>query len=877
MAFLAVIGLLLIGMPTVAIPAAETFGASEVAFSVVAGDATAQADGTVTIPLTFSHTAGYGLTAGSVYVTYDPDALTPLPPCDEQGLVDWELAAGEAMQNALCQVADEQVGLLKVSFVTAAYIPVTSGTLMELTFSVHTQQAGSYRVDVAVGDDVTAIRLADHAAVALSGTAVDGQVAVLGSTWLLGDVNASDQVNTTDARWVLQYAVDKIDVEQLDLLAADVDGNGRVNTTDARWILQYAAEKVDRFPAAGTTPSNGATAETTTTTGEATVTTTSGTAVTTTRETMITTTTTTTGTTGLTTGSTTRSTYPTFVDNSPDPAVGNYYVGHGFVDPDAVGDKENAEEQNVFKKFLLCKEDNETLPYSISLYISRSQKAVTALVPAGIDLTDLVPRFTYDGTVTLYGREIRSGVDALDFSKKFQLVLTAPDGRQNTLVVKVIPLSTGLPSFAMTTEDMSQVDSKQEYKNASFYLGGGDPETCFYANDETIFVTGQAKGRGNTSWGQEKKSYTIKFDTKQTLLDMDRSKDWVLVAGHEDFTLLRNVIGQHLGELAEVSFTLKARPVDLWYNGQYWGTYSLAQKIEIEGSRVDITEYAPGCGTGNTGFLLEFDGHVAEGDFERYRDEYRLSLGDGYEVYYNPNTDELFFPVPNIGKWLTIKKPSYTKYLLQDTDQIRYIYDYIKDTTVALKEGTYEDICRYIDVESFANWYIVEELMNNTDSSMHSSVYMTLDVGGKLKMGPVWDFDRSSGGNTWTEAQSVATAHLSINDLLCEHSEAWFGYCLYQHDEGRAVLKAQWAKFYQATAGLGATIDEWYALVEPSAALNFTKWHVLGARDDGTRNATIGNYTEEEETTVTYEGQVSNFKNFLLRRRAAMNAYINSL
>jgi len=73
---------------------------------------------------------------------------------------------------------------------------------------------------------------------------------VIPATGLLGDVDGNGAVNSTDARLTLQYAVQKIDGEGLELGAADVDGSGAVNSTDARLILQYAVQKIDKLPAA---------------------------------------------------------------------------------------------------------------------------------------------------------------------------------------------------------------------------------------------------------------------------------------------------------------------------------------------------------------------------------------------------------------------------------------------------------------------------------------------------------------------------------------------------------------------------------------------------------------------------------------------------
>ncbi len=63
-----------------------------------------------------------------------------------------------------------------------------------------------------------------------------------------GDVDGSKKVDSTDARLTLQYSVQKIAANKLDLTLADVDGNGEVNSTDARLILQYSVQKITVFP-----------------------------------------------------------------------------------------------------------------------------------------------------------------------------------------------------------------------------------------------------------------------------------------------------------------------------------------------------------------------------------------------------------------------------------------------------------------------------------------------------------------------------------------------------------------------------------------------------------------------------------------------------
>lgn len=78
---------------------------------------------------------------------------------------------------------------------------------------------------------------------------IDAQNALVLRTEMLGDVNGDGKVNTSDARYILQYAAEKIDETALNLSAADVNADDKVNTSDARYILQLAAEKIDKLPA----------------------------------------------------------------------------------------------------------------------------------------------------------------------------------------------------------------------------------------------------------------------------------------------------------------------------------------------------------------------------------------------------------------------------------------------------------------------------------------------------------------------------------------------------------------------------------------------------------------------------------------------------
>ncbi|MBE6757117.1 MAG: hypothetical protein E7552_01025 [Ruminococcaceae bacterium] len=629
-----------------------------------------------------------------------------------------------------------------------------------------------------------------------------------------GDVNDDGRVDSTDARLVLQYAVQKIGEDDVDSRTADADGDGKTDSTDARLILQYAVQKIGALPAGDTV---------TVMTGEI-------------------------------KGDTRASSSNTFAPT--DERAGVPLLSLADLTP-----KEAEDGAAEFGYFAFLMRDNEQLPFSFACYDGGD--TLSAMVPAGVDLSAMIPTFRYYGeNVLLDGTRVVSELSVLDLTAPLTLTLVPWEGEARTVTLQVETLDTGLPSVALNTTDHTDIVSKNDYVATTFYLGGGDAV-------EPMLVTSRAKGRGNSTWGHPKKSYTVKLDKKATLLDMSESKDWALVANYEDKSLLRNLAAQYLAEGTEQAWVPKRRPVDLWYNGRYWGTYDLAEKIEIEGDRVDITEYEQGMSMGQSGYLLEFDGHVGEVS-DAQRAEWIRPLGDGYEVFYDPATEELFMQVPYSHKWLTLKDPDYED--LQDhTMHILYIYQQVKKGVEALQSGDYAQITDYFDVRSFSQWYLVEEFMNNTDSAFHSSCYMTLDAGGKFTMGPIWDFDRSSENcHYWNGEEKI--------DFLYDSHSAWF-YMLFAVEECRTILQQEYRTFFrERVETLPAYVESMADTIYASQQYNFERWPIL--------TTVIGAPNGDEEWNAvalsqkdaqTFEAEVARLNAYFARTAAKLDAFITGL
>lgn len=102
----------------------------------------------------------------------------------------------------------------------------------------------------------------------------------------------------------------------------------------------------------------------------------------------------------------------------------------------------------------------------------------------------------------------------------------------------------------------------------------------------------QIKGRGNSTWDYPKKPYQIKLADKCDLLGAGEEPEstWVLLANYCDETLIHNSITYDLAQSLGMTYTPHCEPVDLYYDGEYRGSYLLCEKTEVGDGRVAIDD-----------------------------------------------------------------------------------------------------------------------------------------------------------------------------------------------------------------------------------------------------------------------------------------------
>lgn len=233
------------------------------------------------------------------------------------------------------------------------------------------------------------------------------------------------------------------------------------------------------------------------------------------------------------------------------------------------------------------------------------------------------------------------------------------------------------------------------------------------------------KGRGNTSWYADKKGFNVTFKDAISIAGMPKGKKFSLVSNFQDAAMGRNRILFDLAAEVGVPYSSDSRFIDLYTNGVYQGTYQIFQKIDV-GKNTLVSDFAEDD-------YLDTETNGVKRDFCFLT-----------EIDSSPAADDFHFTVAN-GNNLTMKAPE----LATDNPNYNAVRSYITDKyNTMYSHLTKADANDYIDLDSLAKVYLINELGKNWDSGA-SSFYLTYkpDENGVYKFfaSPVWDYDNSLG------------------------------------------------------------------------------------------------------------------------------------
>ena len=251
-------------------------------------------------------------------------------------------------------------------------------------------------------------------------------------------------------------------------------------------------------------------------------------------------------------------------------------------------------------------------------------------------------------------------------------------------------------------------------------IDGGSKETKYEGNELVVRDSGgvssydevEVKGRGNgTWWGTEKKPYQVKFDEKVDLLGLGRARKWYLITNMYDGAYIRNDVAQYLAGMLGADYGLRGEFVELYIDNEYRGMYYLTRAVEIDKEVVNLKDA--------WGVLVELD-----------------------NIY---GTDEKYY-MSGGGDKLTVKD------IVNEDVEEAVMAEFLRmfnRLEVAVDQGDYATMVEVADMESFAEYYLLNEFTANPDAYW-TSFYMHKDgIDDRIHAGPGWDYDLALGNRMW--------------------------------------------------------------------------------------------------------------------------------
>lgn len=375
-------------------------------------------------------------------------------------------------------------------------------------------------------------------------------------------------------------------------------------------------------------------------------------------------------------------------------------------------------------------------------------------------------------------------------------------------------------------------------------------------------VAERVRCRGNVSFEDtQKKTYAVKLAKKADLLDGGRAKRYVLLANAFDRSLIRNWTADYLAAETQVPFAVRNRHVDLYLNGDYAGNYLLCEQIEIQENRIGIRDMEKEMKYLNPDPAPESreSFSVVEGRLIAMRGvllpNEPQDISGGYLV--EMEMSDRWYLEAKSG-FITHEKQAYTIQSPEEASpaQVRYIAGLVQDMEDAVNapDGIHPEtgkhFTEYLDMESFARHYIIEELTKNLDSASTSQFfYKPHDrVSTRLFAGPTWDHDKSlgiyGGQGESLEYEGYALGEPEGLFAGAERSVYNLWHALYRHAEFRKQVAGIYrddtysAACFLADKGIAEMAD----FLQDSAAMESVRWYEngpLSARNEAEKVASF--------------------------------------
>ncbi len=344
---------------------------------------------------------------------------------------------------------------------------------------------------------------------------------------------------------------------------------------------------------------------------------------------------------------------------------------------------------------------------------------------------------------------------------------------------------------------------KKEPGSLRLYTASGELD---YAGDLKA-----VSGRGNSTWGEEKKPYNLTLQAEGDLLGMGAAKKWILLANALDETHMRNKIVYDFAQEIGLPNSPMCQWVDLYLNGEYAGLYLLCERNEIHPQRVDIAQ--------ESSFLVSKEW------------EWRM------EAQGDP------FVTTASGAALRLRDGAMEESAVLDVLQHA-------ENAILSPEGidpvTGKHWRELIDTESWIKKYLVEEVFGNIDGGTLSQYFYYNGSDGKLYAGPVWDYDLTM-GNPWAIQPEYH------NQIFASRPDVWgspWYHALYENQDFYEEMVSVYENTFLPALEklLSQGITQYEAVITEAAAMDQLRWDTAALPEEA---ASIRDYMSRRVEFLT--------------------------
>ncbi len=365
---------------------------------------------------------------------------------------------------------------------------------------------------------------------------------------------------------------------------------------------------------------------------------------------------------------------------------------------------------------------------------------------------------------------------------------------------------TNLPTLSVHVQDnILPVNRGEDFESQSVLIYDGGTMLQEYP---ILF-----RVRGNFSSTHENKAFRMKYNDGKSHHVMrggvnespTKCKKWVLINSYRDKTLMRNPVAWAMSKRAERDWTPWSQVVDLVVNGDYRGTYTLADAVSVDRNRIDITEMT----TWDLDEEYITGGYLVEADNNYSKETYHFKSDHGNTMSVHEPDEDIMQP-----------------------EQFQYIKDYWNSMESIVFGPDYLDkekgLRSVLDIETFLRWFLVSEFNGNTD--MICQVFLYKERGDShFYTGPIWDADLALENDEktypanqrmeWTyKVRQTGQYEQLVSRVLSDPS-------VY------AQLQEMWARLRKAgrfePEAVAADVDSLRNEIRASATLNFIRWPYL--------------------------------------------------